>query len=85
MSMDPGKIKTSVSLSPSVLQALDQLATLPAYQGMSRSALIEKIVSKQVALEMKVRRDQRDLEILNEQADEMESEVIEVLDYQVEP
>ena len=83
--MDTGKIKTSVSLDPTVLRALDELSTLPGYQGMSRSAVIEEVVRRQVALETKARRDQRDLKILNEQADTMESEVNETLDYQVEP
>ena len=83
--MDTGKIKTSVSLDPTVLRALDELSTLPDYQGMSRSAVIEEVVRRQVALETKARRDQRDLKILNEQADTMESEVNETLDYQVEP
>lgn len=74
------KVKTSITLSPEILLALDELARNVS----NRSRLIEQAVVEFVARHQREARDKRDLEILNREADRLNREAEDVLAYQVE-
>jgi len=72
------KEKTSVTLSPDVLNGIDRLAG----SKRSRSAFIEKVLRQYLRERRKAERGARDLAILNKLADEMNAEAEDVLRYQ---
>jgi len=72
------KEKTSVSLSKEVLAGIDRLAG----SRLSRSALIEQVLRGYLAAKDRAHRDARELEILNREADKLNAEMEDVLDYQ---
>ncbi len=74
------KVKTSITLSKDLVEKIDSLAQ--AYG--NRSALIEKAVRDFITAQEKIDRDYNDLEIINQQADTLNSEAIDVLSYQVD-
>jgi len=74
------KVKTSVTLSPETLRAIDDLGgEMP-----NRSRVIEQAVLEFVERRRRAARDARDLEILNRSADELNEEVEDILAYQTE-
>ena len=73
------KIKTSVTLSEEILQAID---SLPA-QSKNRSEFIETALWFFVKQMIQKNQEMRDLKILNEQADYLNQEAVDVLSYQV--
>jgi len=75
------KRKTSVTLSPETVHAVDELVG----PGSNRSRLIEQAVIEFLERQRQVARDARDLEILNSVADDLNREVDDVLAYQIEP
>ncbi|MEW6220577.1 MAG: ribbon-helix-helix domain-containing protein [Thermodesulfobacteriota bacterium] len=75
------KIKTSITLSDDVLAAIDQWSG----DFKNRSAFIETAVRAYVAQLLRLERERRDLAILNREADRLNQEAAEVLDYQVMP
>ena len=74
------KVKTSVTLSEDLLAQLDRLLV----RGGSRSAVLEEALREYLANRKRRKRDARDLEILNSEADRLNEEALDVLDYQVE-
>jgi metal-responsive CopG/Arc/MetJ family transcriptional regulator len=75
------KVKTSVSLSDDVLVALDALAR----DGKSnRSAVIEDAVWAYVLQRERWARNARDRAILDANAERINAEALDVLDYQTE-
>ncbi len=74
------RVKTSVTLSPEVLRALDEIAGRPG----NRSRVIERAIVEFLERRRRQAREARDLEILNRSADELNREVEDVLAYQVE-
>ncbi len=72
------KEKTSVTLSPDVLNGIDRLAG----SKQSRSAFIEEVLRQYLRERRKAERGARDLAILNKLADEMNAEAEDVLRYQ---
>ena len=72
------KKKTSVTLSPEVLAGIDRLAGTKH----SRSAVIERILRKYLREQAEAAADARDLAILNDAADRLNKEAVDVLDYQ---
>lgn len=74
------KVKTSITLSENVVLQMDQL--LEGHG--NRSAFIEEAIKHYVVEVARNRRDAKDLQILNEQADQLNAEASEVLAYQVE-
>jgi len=74
------KRKTSVTLSPEVVRRIDQLAGKKG----SRSGVIEQAVLAFWAAQVKRRRDMRDREILDTNADRLNEEAEDVLTYQVD-
>ena len=74
------KVKTSVTLSEEVLEEVDSVVE----ETGNRSALIEEAVLEYLQRLRQRARDDRDLYILNDQADELNEEALDVLSYQVE-
>ena len=74
------KVKTSVTLSEDVLEEVDSAVE----ESGNRSAFIEEAVREHLDRLRKKARDEKDLYILNEQADELNEEALDVLSYQVD-
>jgi len=72
------KEKTSVTLSPEVLAAIDRLAGTKH----SRSAVIERVLRQYLREQAKAAAEARDLALLNDAADRLNMEAADVLDYQ---
>jgi len=72
------RVKTSVTLSEEIIHALDAA-------GGNRSRLVEEAVREYLARRQRLRRDARELEILNRHADRLNREMEDVLAYQDEP
>ena len=68
------KIKTSVTLSPEVLEGIDALTS------KNRSAFIEKVLINYIASQLQSEKDEYDLKILN--SSKLDKEIEDALDYQ---
>ena len=73
------KVKTSITLSEDILEAMDELLG-----GKNRSAFIEAALRIYMRLLKKRERDLRDLEILNKKSERLNQEAEDVLSYQVD-
>ena len=73
------KVKTSVTLSPSTIKAIDRAAGRKS----NRSRFIEQAVLEFLRRRTRIEREARDLKILNEHADALNREAEDVLAYQV--
>ncbi|MFZ0134051.1 MAG: ribbon-helix-helix domain-containing protein [Desulfobacterales bacterium] len=73
------KIKTSITLSSDVLEAID----LYVGQYRSRSEFIETAARKFIALLARKEADQRELDLINRHAASLNAEAEDVLNYQV--
>ena len=71
------KVKTSVTLSEELLEAVDELA-----KSSSRSEVIERAVRDYLAARARAARDARDVEIMNRLADTYNAETADLLTYQ---
>ena len=71
------KVKASITLSEDVLREVDQLAT-----GTSRSDVIERALREYLTSRAHAIRDARDVEILNQHADQYTQLVDDVLRFQ---
>jgi metal-responsive CopG/Arc/MetJ family transcriptional regulator len=71
------RVKTSVTLPEEIVQALDAA-------GANRSRLVEEAVREYLARRERLRRDARELEVLNRHADRLNREMEDVLAYQDE-
>jgi metal-responsive CopG/Arc/MetJ family transcriptional regulator len=74
------KLKTSITLSEDVVKTVERLAK----KGESRSEAIERLLREAFAQQARRARDQKDLEIINKHADQLNEEAADVLEYQVE-
>lgn len=74
------KVKTSVTLSDNLLQAIDRQAG----PSQNRSEFIEKAVWAFIAQLVRNEQNARDLEIINQRADQLNQEATDVLAYQVD-
>jgi metal-responsive CopG/Arc/MetJ family transcriptional regulator len=72
------KEKTSITLSPEVLKGVDRIAG----SGQSRSAVIETVLRRYLLEQARKQRDKRDLEILNRNAERLNREAENGLEYQ---
>ncbi len=72
------KLKTSITLSEDVLRAIDKLTG----ESKNRSEFIETAVRTYIAQQARRRRNARDLEIINQHANRLNEEAIDVLAYQ---
>jgi len=75
------KVKTSITLSRELLQAVDARTG----RGQSRSEFIEAALQAFLDKSMRDERAVRDLEILNRRATRLNREAVDVLAYQVIP
>lgn len=73
------KVKTSVTLSQDVLDAIDSFTG----QHKNRSDLVEAALWAYIAQRARAERDARDLAIINEQADRLNAEALDALTYQI--
>jgi metal-responsive CopG/Arc/MetJ family transcriptional regulator len=73
------KEKTSITLSTDILAGIDQLAG----SKNSRSAFIEDVLRRYLRERRRASAHARDMEKINQAADELNSEVADVLEYQV--
>jgi metal-responsive CopG/Arc/MetJ family transcriptional regulator len=74
------KEKTSVTLSRDVLAKIDRLAG----RKYSRSALIERVLREYLTQRERAAMNARDLEILNREADRLNAEAEDALQYQAD-
>ncbi|MFY9674407.1 MAG: ribbon-helix-helix protein, CopG family [Terriglobales bacterium] len=72
------KEKTSITLSKEVLRAIDRMAG----SKQSRSAFIEAVLAQYLRRRTRAQLEARDLELINNAADELNAEVEDVLRYQ---
>ncbi|MCP4653939.1 MAG: hypothetical protein GY856_00830 [bacterium] len=74
------KVKTSITLSPATLDAIDQIAG----PDRNRSRVIEQAVLEFLERRRRELRDAKDLRILNRCAERLNREMDDILAYQVE-
>jgi len=75
------RVKTSVTLAEETVRAIDEMIG----RKVNRSRFIEEAVLAHLERQRRRLRDQRDLKILNRNADRLNEEVEDVLAYQAEP
>ena len=73
------KVKTSVTLSEELLEALSS-ATGTA----NRSAFIEEATWRYLRARHREARDERELKLINQHADELNDEALDVLEFQTD-
>lgn len=74
------KVKTSITLSPELLAAIDALTGEPR----KRSAFIEDALEEVVKRRRKAERDARDIAIYEKYAEGLNCDALETLEYQAE-
>ena len=74
------RVKTSVTIDERVLRAIDKTTT----RHKSRSRVIEDAAREFLARRNRTAREARDLEILNQAADDLNREMNDVLAFQAE-
>jgi metal-responsive CopG/Arc/MetJ family transcriptional regulator len=72
------KEKTSITLSKEVLTRIDRLAG----SKQSRSAFIESVLAEHLRTRARAERDRRDLEIINRNAERLNRDAEDGLEYQ---
>lgn len=73
------KVKTSITLSKDLLRAVDRLSR----RYKNRSEFIEAALQTYIAQIARDEQNAKDLEIINQHADSLNEEALDVLDYQV--
>jgi metal-responsive CopG/Arc/MetJ family transcriptional regulator len=71
------KVKTSITLSEELLAAIDEEKNVK-----NRSTLIEEATWLYLRRRRRLERDKRELETINESADALNEEAVDVLDFQ---
>jgi predicted transcriptional regulator len=74
------RVKTSITLAPATLRAIDELAD----DRETRSALIERAILDFVARRRRTERDARELELIDRDADALNRETAATLEFQVD-
>ncbi len=72
------RVRTSITLPKDLIRSIDRV-------GRNRSAFLERASVAYLARLAKERRDAKDLAILNANADALNAEALDVLDYQQFP
>ena len=75
------KVKTSITLSEDLLEAIDQRSA----QFKNRSDFIESAIRAFIAQMVREEQNAKDLAILNRQGERLNQEAIDVLSYQLIP
>ncbi|OLE54972.1 MAG: hypothetical protein AUG51_04845 [Acidobacteria bacterium 13_1_20CM_3_53_8] len=73
------KVETSITVDEDLLEAVDKLSG----KDKNRSEVIEAAIQAYIAQVDRNTLDAKDLEIINDRADELNEEALDVLDYQV--
>jgi metal-responsive CopG/Arc/MetJ family transcriptional regulator len=73
------KVETSIVVDKYLLEAVDRLSG----EDKSRSEFIEAAIQAYIAQNIRREQNAKDLEIINECADDLNEEALDVLDYQV--
>jgi metal-responsive CopG/Arc/MetJ family transcriptional regulator len=73
------KVETSITVEKDLLDAVDELSS----KVKSRSEFIEAAIAAYLAQLARQRQNAEDLEIINNHADDLNEEALDVLDYQV--
>ena len=73
------KVETSVAIDKDLLEAVDRLSG----KDKNRSEFIEAAIEVYIAHITRREQTAKDLEIINEHADDLNEEAFDVLDYQV--
>jgi metal-responsive CopG/Arc/MetJ family transcriptional regulator len=71
------KVKTSITLSKEVLTGIDRIAG----STQSRSAFIEAVLTRYLRTRARAQVEARDLELINQAADELNAEVEDIVRY----
>jgi len=72
------KVETSINVEKDLLEAVDRLS-----EDKNRSEFIEAAIQAYIAQLARHKQNASDLEIINERADDLNAEALDVLDYQV--
>jgi metal-responsive CopG/Arc/MetJ family transcriptional regulator len=73
------KVKTSIAVEKNLLEAVDKLSG----KNKNRSGFIEAAIQAYIVQQTRAEGNARDLELINESADILNQEALDVLDYQV--
>jgi metal-responsive CopG/Arc/MetJ family transcriptional regulator len=73
------KVETSITVEKDLLEAVDKLSG----KNKNRSEFIEEAIEAYIAQISRHTQNTKDLEIINERADDLNEEALDVLDYQV--
>ena len=73
------KLKTSITLEQEMITAVEEAAR----EGESRSQVIERLLRQSLSARERAKVDTRDRNLINEHADELNEEAVDVLAYQV--
>ena len=73
------KVETSITIEKDLLDAVDNLSG----KDKNRSEFIEAAIQSYLAQIVRHKHNAQDLEIINEHADNLNEEALDVLDYQV--
>jgi metal-responsive CopG/Arc/MetJ family transcriptional regulator len=73
------KVETSIIVDKDLLEAVDKLSG----KDKNRSEFIEAAIEAYIAQIARHTQNTKDLEIINERADDLNEEALDVLDYQV--
>lgn len=73
------KVETSITVEKDLLDAVDKLSG----KDKNRSEFIEAAIQAYLAQIARQKQTANDLEIINERADDLNEEALDVLDYQV--
>lgn len=72
------KIKTSVTISSDLIATIDKLLD----DSQNRSSFLEAAAWEHISRIRRAKSDQRDLEIINQNAEQLNNEAIDALSYQ---
>jgi metal-responsive CopG/Arc/MetJ family transcriptional regulator len=73
------KVETSITVDEDLLEAVDKLSG----KDKNRSEFIEAAIQAYIAQIVRHEQNAKDLDIINERADDLNKEALDVLDYQV--
>jgi metal-responsive CopG/Arc/MetJ family transcriptional regulator len=73
------KVETSITVDKDLLEAVDRLSG----KDRNRSEFIEAAIQAYIAQIARNKQSAKDLEIINDRADDLNEEALDVLDYQV--
>lgn len=73
------KVKTSITVEKDLLEAVDKMSGA----NKNRSELIEAAIQAYIVQQARSNGNTRDLDLINESADRLNQEALDVLDYQV--